>query len=48
MDDDSSEKKAKETKRCIIKVIINFKNYEGCDKSDQTDNIIKYLGKNWS
>ena len=49
MDDHSSEKKAKETNECVIKVILKFKNYEVnqiINQINQIDNIIKYLEKN--
>ena len=36
MDDNSEHKKAKETKKCIIKIILMFKNYNDC----QSNNII--------
>ena len=35
MDDDAEEKKAKETKKCVIKRELMFKNYKYCLKSQQ-------------
>ena len=43
---DNSDKKAKGTKKFVIKRELRFKNYEDCNEATWVDNIIKYLGKN--
>ena len=43
-DDASKEKKAKYTKKCVIKKI-KFENYKNCLESTQLDNKINYLEK---
>ena len=35
MDDNSEHKKAKETKKCIIKIILMFKNYNDCQSNNK-------------
>ena len=35
MDDDSENKKAKGTKKCVIKTILMFKKYKGCQSNYQ-------------
>ena len=36
MDGDSEHKKAKETKKCVIKRRLMFKNYKGCNFNNKT------------
>ena len=38
-------KRAKGTKKCVIKRELKFKIYEDYNKATQVDNIIKYLEK---
>ena len=40
------KKRAKGTKKCVIKRELKFKNYEDCNKANQLNNIVKYLEKN--
>ena len=46
IEDGSEDKKAKATKRYVIKRKIKFKNYKNCLESTQLDNKINYLEKN--
>ena len=45
-DDRSEDKKAKGTKKCVIKWKLKFENYANCLEATQRDNKIKYLEKN--
>ena len=46
IDDGSENKKAKETKKCVIKRKLKFQNCKNCLKGTQLDDKIKYLEKN--
>ena len=46
IDDGSEDKKAKGTKKCVIKRKIKFENYKNCLEATQLENKIKYLEKN--
>ena len=46
IDDASEDKKAKGTKKCVIKRKLKFENYKNCLEATQLDNKIKYLEKN--
>ena len=46
IDDSSEVKKAKGTKKCVIKRKLKFENYKNCLKATQLDNKIKYREKN--
>ena len=45
MDDGSENKKAKGTKKCVIKRKLKFENYKSRLKATQLDNKIKYPEK---
>ena len=45
IDDDSKDKKAKFTKKCVIKRKLKFKNYKNCLEATQIKNEINYLKK---
>ena len=45
IDDDSEDKKAKGTKKCIIKRELKFKNYKNCLEATQLENKINHLKK---
>ena len=45
IDDSSEDKKGKDTKKCAIKEILRFKNYQNCLKANQIENKINYLEK---
>ena len=45
IDDGSEDKKAKSTKKCVIKRKLNFQNYKNCLEATQLDNKINYLEK---
>ena len=45
IDDGSEDKKAKGTKKCVIKRKLKFENYKNCLEATQLDNKIKYLQK---
>ena len=45
IDDGSEHKKAKGTKKCVIKTKHKFENYRNCLEATQLDNKIKYLEK---
>ena len=38
-------KKAKGTKKCVIKRELKFNSYEDCNKATELNSIIKYLEK---
>ena len=44
-DNNDEDKKAKGTKRCVIKRKLKFKDYKKSLKVCQTENVIKYLKK---
>ena len=46
IDEGSKDKKAKGTKKCVIKRKIKFENYKNCLEATQLNNKIKYLEKN--
>ena len=46
IDDSSEDKKAKGTKKCVIKRKLKFENYKNCLEATQLDNKINYLEKN--
>ena len=46
IDDSSEDKKAKVTKKCVLKRKLKFENYKNCLEATQLDNKIKYLEKN--
>ena len=48
IDDSSEDKKAKGTKKCVIKRKLKFENYKNCLEATQLDNKIKYLEKKWT
>ena len=48
IDDGSEDKKAKGTKKCVIKRKLKFENYKSCLEATQLDNKMKYLVKNKS
>ena len=45
-DDGSEDKKAKDTKKCVIKRKFKFENYKSCLETTQRVNKINYLEKN--
>ena len=46
IDDSSEDKKAKDTKMCVIKRKLKLENHKTCLEATQLDNKIKYLEKN--
>ena len=48
IDDDSEDKKAKGTKKCVIRRELQFENYKSCLKATQLENKINHLEKNKS
>ena len=46
IDDDGEDKKAKGTKKCVIKRKLKFENYKNCLEANELDTKIKYLEKN--
>ena len=46
IDNSSENKKAKGTKKCVIKRKLKFKNYKNCLVATQLENKINYLEKN--
>ena len=46
IDDGSEDKKAKGTKKCIIKRKLKFENYKSCLEATQLENKINHLEKN--
>ena len=45
-DDGSEDKKAKGTKKCVIKRKFKFENYKNCLEATQLENKINHLQKN--
>ena len=45
IDDDSEDKKAKGTKKCVIRRELQFENYKSCLKATQLENKINHLEK---
>ena len=45
IDDGSEDKKAKGTKKCVIKRKLKFENYKNCLEATQLENTISYLEK---
>ena len=45
-DDGSEDKKAKDTKKCVIKRKLQFENYKNCLEVTQLENKINYPEKN--
>ena len=45
IDDSSEDKKAKGTKKCVIKQKLKFENYKNCLEATKLENRIKYLEK---
>ena len=43
--DSSEDKKAKSTKKCVIKRKLKFENYKDCFEATQLENKINYLEK---
>ena len=46
IDDGSEDKKAKGTKKCVIKTKHKFENYKNCLEATQLENEINYLENN--
>ena len=46
IDDGSEDRKAKGTKKCVIKWKLKFENYKNCLETTQLDNKTKHLEKN--
>ena len=46
IDDGSEDKKAKYTKKCVMKRKLTFENYKNCLDATQLENKINYLEKN--
>ena len=46
IDEDSEDKKAKRTKKCVIRRELQFENYKSCLKAPQLENKINHLEKN--
>ena len=46
MDDNSEDKKAKSTKKCVIKRKLKFENYKNCLEETHLENEINHLEKN--
>ena len=46
IDDNSEDKKTKDTKKCVIKRELKFEDYKNCLKVTQLENKINYLEKN--
>ena len=46
IDDSGEDKKAKDTKKCVIKRKLAFQNYKNCLETTQLDNKINDLEKN--
>ena len=44
-DDGNKDKKAKGTRKCVIKRKLKFENYKNCLESKQFDNVINHLEK---
>ena len=45
IDDSSEDKRAKGTKKCVIKQKLKFENYKNCLEATQRENKINYLEK---
>ena len=45
IDDGSEDKKAKGTKKCVIKRKLKFENYKNCLEATQLENKTNHLGK---
>ena len=45
VDDSSKNKKAKGTKKCVMKRKLKFENFKNCLEATQLDNEINYLQK---
>ena len=43
IDDDSQDKKAKGTKKCVIKRKLKFENYKNCLEATKLENEINYI-----
>ena len=46
IDDSQEDKKAKGTKKCVIKRKLKFQNYKNCLEANQIKNKINHLEKN--
>ena len=46
IDDSSEDKKAKGTKKCVIKRKLKFENYKNCLEATQLENKINHLERN--
>ena len=46
IDDGSEDKKAKDTKKCVMKRKLKFDNYKNCLEATQIQNNINYLEEN--
>ena len=46
IDDDSEDKKAKGSKKYVLKIKIKFENYKNCLEATELENKINYLEKN--
>ena len=44
-DDNNEDKKAKDTKTCVMKRKLKFENYKNCLEATQLENKINYLEK---
>ena len=44
-DDSSEDKKAKSTKKCVIKRKLKFENYKNCSEATQLENKTNHLEK---
>ena len=44
--DGSEDKKAKSTKKCVIKIKLKFENYKNCLEATQLENKTNHLEKN--
>ena len=45
IDDSNEDKKAKDTKTCVMKRKLKFENYKNCLEATQLENKINYLEK---
>ena len=45
IDDSSEDKKARDTKKCLIKRELKFENYKNCLEATQLENKVNYLEK---
>ena len=46
INDGNEDKKAKDTKKCVIKRKLKFENYENCLGATKLENEVNYLEKN--